>query len=111
MRTEARWVSILLLLLVVAIPARAGKIKLATLAPDGSPWHKHLEKMGNEWQQATDGRVRLVIYPGGVAGSDSDMVRKIRIRQIQATKKVSPPSTRLSLTPLVKSMRSWTVRP
>jgi TRAP-type C4-dicarboxylate transport system substrate-binding protein len=73
----------LLLLVVVAPAARAGKIKLATLAPDGSPWHKHLEEMGNEWQEATDGRVRLVIYPGGVAGSDADMVRKIRHRQLQ----------------------------
>ncbi|MDX1389730.1 MAG: TRAP transporter substrate-binding protein DctP, partial [Acidobacteriota bacterium] len=56
---------------------------VATLAPDGSPWHKLLEEMGNEWQEKTDGRVRLVIYPGGVAGSDSDMVRKIRLGQLQ----------------------------
>ncbi|MDX1388607.1 MAG: TRAP transporter substrate-binding protein DctP [Acidobacteriota bacterium] len=73
----------LLTALVTTSPVFAGKIKLATLAPDGSPWHKLLEEMGAEWQEKTDGRVRLVIYPGGVAGSDADMVRKIRIRQLQ----------------------------
>jgi TRAP-type C4-dicarboxylate transport system substrate-binding protein len=56
---------------------------LATLAPDGSPWHRILEDMGHEWQQATNGRVRLVIYPGGVAGDDRATLRKIRHGQLQ----------------------------
>ncbi len=59
-------------------------IKLATLAPDGSAWHKILKEMGNEWRERTDGRVTLRIYPGGVAGDDPDMVRKIKIGQLQA---------------------------
>jgi TRAP-type C4-dicarboxylate transport system substrate-binding protein len=77
-----------LLMLMLAAPAAAGDdttIKLATLAPDGSPWHKALEDMGNEWRERTDGRVTLRLYPGGVAGDDPDMVRKIRIGQLQAS--------------------------
>lgn len=64
-------------------PAQSARVKLATLAPDGSPWHRILEDMGHEWQQATDGRVRLVIYPGGVAGDDRATLRKIRHGQLQ----------------------------
>jgi TRAP-type C4-dicarboxylate transport system substrate-binding protein len=63
--------------------AQRARVKLATLAPDGSPWHRILEDMGHEWQQATNGRVRLVIYPGGVAGDDRATLRKIRHGQLQ----------------------------
>ena len=71
--------------LVSAVQA-AGQttIKLATLAPDGSTWHKTLLEMGGRWTEQTEGRVRLRVYPGGVAGDDPDMVRKMRIGQIQA---------------------------
>ncbi|MFQ6115691.1 MAG: TRAP transporter substrate-binding protein DctP, partial [bacterium] len=59
-------------------------IKLATLAPTGSPWHEILKDMGAEWFEASHGRVILRIYPGGVAGDETDMVRKMRIGQLQA---------------------------
>ncbi len=59
------------------------RVKFATLAPDGSPWHRILEDMGNEWRQGTQDRVRLVIYPGGVAGDDQAALRKIRHGQLQ----------------------------
>ncbi|HEY6867021.1 MAG TPA: TRAP transporter substrate-binding protein DctP, partial [Candidatus Eisenbacteria bacterium] len=59
-------------------------IKLATLVPDGSVWDKILKGMGAEWNQNTQGRVQLRIYPGGVAGDEPDIVRKMRIGQIQA---------------------------
>ncbi len=69
------------------LPAQAAgqqsRIKLATLAPDGSPWHRILEDMGHEWRQASGGRVQLVIYPGGVAGDDRATLRKIRHGQLQ----------------------------
>jgi TRAP-type C4-dicarboxylate transport system substrate-binding protein len=77
----------LFLLLVSGIPVASGDdtvIKLATLAPDGSVWHKALEEMGNEMRERTEGRISLRLYPGGVAGDDPDMVRKIRIGQLQA---------------------------
>ena len=60
------------------------KVKMATLAPKGSPWHEVLEKMGREWREITNGRLRMKIYPDGVAGDEDAMIRKIRIGQFQA---------------------------
>lgn len=60
------------------------KIKMATLAPKGSPWHEVLMKMGREWQEISDGKIQFKIYPDGVAGDEDSMIRKIRIGQFQA---------------------------
>jgi TRAP-type C4-dicarboxylate transport system substrate-binding protein len=63
----------------------AGKdvLKFATLAPQGSVWDTGLREMGAAWSKATAGRVELRLYPGGVAGDEADVVRKIRIGQFQ----------------------------
>lgn len=59
-------------------------IKLATLAPEGSTWHKALKKMGEEWSTITNGEVQLKIYAGGVVGNETVMLRKMRIGQLHA---------------------------
>ena len=59
-------------------------VKLATLSPNGSPWHGILKDMAARWSEASEGRVVLRIYPDGVAGDEPDVVRKIRIGQLQA---------------------------
>ncbi len=75
----------LALALLLAFPL-SGKtvVKMATLAPIDSPWHNLLIEMGQAWRDATDGEVILRIYPGGVAGDERDMIRKIRIGQLHA---------------------------
>lgn len=68
----------------VAAPARAGEVfKVATLAPQGSVWDSSLREMGAAWSRDTGGGVELRVYPGGVAGDESDVVRKMRIGQFQ----------------------------
>lgn len=74
----------LVVLSVSSPPAAATTIKLATLVPDGSIWDKALREMGHQWKQKTEGRVALRIYAGGVAGSESDILRKMRIGQLHA---------------------------
>jgi TRAP-type C4-dicarboxylate transport system substrate-binding protein len=59
-------------------------VKMATLAPEGSSWYRILQEMGEEWRKASGGAVTLRIYPGGVAGDEDAMIRKMRIGQIQA---------------------------
>ena len=73
-----------LLLLALPISAGAQAIKMATLSPEGSPWDTILERMGSQWEQGTGGRVSLQIYPGGVAGDEPDIIRKMKIGQYQA---------------------------
>jgi TRAP-type C4-dicarboxylate transport system substrate-binding protein len=58
-------------------------IKLATLAPSGSPWHENLKEIRAKWKEASKGQVELRIYPGGTAGDEGAMVRKMRIGQLQ----------------------------
>ncbi len=72
--------------LVLAPPADAAgfEVKMATLSPDGSPWDGFLKAMGRSWETGTDGRVSLAIYPGGVAGDEPDILRKMKIGQYHA---------------------------
>jgi TRAP-type transport system periplasmic protein len=85
-RARAAGVAIVLLLGGVLAPPAAGQtvVKLATLVPDGSVWHRILLDQAAEWKRASEGRVEVRIYPGGVAGDDPDMVRKMRVGQFQA---------------------------
>lgn len=66
-----------------AVYAAPLTIKVATLAPTGSPWHDFLKEVAESWHTLSDGSIVMRIYPGGVAGDDADMVRKIRIGQLQ----------------------------
>ena len=59
-------------------------IKMGTLAPEGSPWHRALQLMGERWRKTSSGQVKLVIFPGGVLGDEPEMVSKMRIGQIHA---------------------------
>ena len=59
-------------------------IKLGTLAPAGSTWHEILKELGQRWEQASGGQVKLRVYAGGTQGSEGDMVRKMGIGQLQA---------------------------
>ncbi len=59
-------------------------IKLGTVAPVGSQWHKALQELAQEWKYLSDGKVVIQIYAGGIAGDDPDLIRKMRTDQIQA---------------------------
>jgi len=46
--------------------------------------HKLLMEMGEKWREAPGGGVNLIIYPDGTQGSEVDMVRRMRVGQLQA---------------------------
>jgi len=60
------------------------RIKLGTLAPQGSTWHQLLLEMAQKWSQASNGLVELKIYAGGTQGNEGEMIRKISIGQLHA---------------------------
>ena len=74
----------ILLLFVNLIFPRKTIVKIGTLAPEGTAWHDILLELGQKWKIASNGDVQLRIYPGGILGDERDMVRKMRIGQIQA---------------------------
>ncbi len=67
-----------------ALAAAPVKVRLGTLAPKGSSYTKHLQVMGEAWRQAPAGGALLTIYPDGTMGSEADMVRRMRLGQLQA---------------------------
>src|SRR4026207_1219864 len=67
---------------IVAAPAlilaAPGEIKLATLVPANTSWHKALLDMGNTWNKDTAGRATLTVYPGGIQGDEATTIKKMR---------------------------------
>jgi TRAP-type transport system periplasmic protein len=59
-------------------------VRMATLVPDGSSWHLVLKEAADRWKQASGGRVSVRLFPGGVAGDDPDVVRKMRLGTLNA---------------------------
>jgi TRAP-type C4-dicarboxylate transport system substrate-binding protein len=65
-------------------PARAEshELRIATLAPAGSPWMDVLEKAAGEIADTTEKRVTIKYYPGGQQGDERDFIRKIKLGQL-----------------------------
>ena len=59
-------------------------VRMATLVPDGSSWHLILKETAEKWKQVSGGRVTVRLFPGGVAGDDPDVVRKMRLGTLNA---------------------------
>jgi TRAP-type C4-dicarboxylate transport system substrate-binding protein len=58
-------------------------IKVGVLAPEGTGWSKNIKKMASDIKDATKGNVELKVYYGGSQGDEQDVLRKIRINQLQ----------------------------
>ena len=78
-----------LFLVLVSSSLFSQTIKLSSVAPESTPWGQGLNQMAAEWSKISNGRVRLRIFHGGIAGTESDSVRKMRLGQIQGVS-VSP---------------------
>ena len=59
-------------------------IKLASIAPQRSPWGEALDRLVAEWRTISGGEVELRVYHNAVAGSEADMLSKLRLGQLQA---------------------------
>jgi len=68
----------------VCAAEKALRINLGTLAPRGSTYHQSLQAMAEKWKQAPGGGARLVIYPDGTQGGETDMVRLMRVGCLHA---------------------------
>ena len=78
--------SIVLVLLLVFVTAAAGAqvFRIGSAAPENSPWGRTLNRLAGVWSEISDGRVRVQVFHNAIAGNEADMVRKMRIGQLQA---------------------------
>lgn len=60
------------------------KLRMGTLAPKGSTYHRVLQGMGERWRQAQGGNASFVVYTDGTQGGEADMVRRMRVGQLNA---------------------------
>jgi TRAP-type C4-dicarboxylate transport system substrate-binding protein len=90
------------------MPVERKVLKLATLVPKGSSYHKSLQAMGESWKSGPEGGQPVTIYPDGTMGGEADMVRRMRAGQLQAAmisvtglREIDPGMTALQNLPLV----------
>ncbi|MEO7093369.1 MAG: TRAP transporter substrate-binding protein DctP [Polyangiales bacterium] len=82
MKLLALIVGLMLVTSVSPVAAENVEIRVATLAPAGTPWMDILEKAASEIETKTSGRVKLKYFPGGQLGDERDFIRKINLGQI-----------------------------
>jgi len=71
----------LLLLSPALLVAQRANLRLGTILPANSVWDRSLKQMASEWQQATDGRVRLQVR--GTTGDEATIIRRMRLNNPQ----------------------------
>ena len=72
------------LILSVGIVLGQTKIRFATVAPEGSTWMKVMKQYTKAVEDATNNEIEFKVYPGQVAGDEKDVLRKIRIGQLDS---------------------------
>ena len=81
-----RIVSALVLIFLISplFAQRKITIKMASPVPENTPWGKVLNQLAVDWKRITNGEVEMIIYHNGVAGGEKEVVRNLRVNQIQA---------------------------
>jgi len=70
-------------MLLNAAIADARTFKIASISPDGTFWMQEMRAAAERIEKESQGRVKFKFYPGGVMGNDENVLRKIRIGQLQ----------------------------
>lgn len=92
--------------------AEPSTLKMSTIAPKGSIYHRVLQDVGEAFRAGKGTSARAIVYPDGVQGTESDVVRRLRIGQLDAAlltvmglKEIDASLTALQFMPMV--FRSW----
>ena len=81
MKTLRFAVAVALLASPGLLVAQRANLRLGTILPANSVWDRALKQMASEWQQATDGRVRLQVR--GTTGDEATIIRRMRLNNPQ----------------------------
>jgi len=89
----------------------ADQLRIGTLVPKNSLYHRQLLEIGEAWRKA-EGGGKYLVYPDGSQGGETDIVRRMRIGQLQGgllsvagLEAIEPSIAALQLMPLM--FRSW----
>ena len=112
------WVALLVALLLTvpvdtAVAAeQALTLKIATVAPRGSIYHRVLQDMGEKWRLAEGRNSRFIVYTDSAQGGEAETVRRMRVGQLGASmlsivglSEIDPSVSVLQKIPLM--FRSW----
>jgi len=99
-------------LLAAAQALAQAPIKVATIAPKGSIYHRSLQEMGEAYRRASGPQARFIIYPDSIQGTEADTVRRMRVGQLDASmltvvglSEIDPSVAALQYMPMM--FRSW----
>jgi len=59
-------------------------IRMASPVPENTPWGEFFNQLAAEWRRITNGQVELIIFHNSVAGTEKEVVRNLRVNQLQA---------------------------
>lgn len=59
------------------------QLRIGTLAPKNSLYHRQLMEIGEAWKTAQGGNAKFVVFPDGSQGGETEMARRMRIGQLQ----------------------------
>jgi TRAP-type transport system periplasmic protein len=88
------------------------QLRIGTLVPKNSLYHRQLMEIGEVWRAAQGGKARYLVYPDGSQGGEAEMARRVRIGQLQGAllsvvglREIEPTVAALQNMPLL--FRNW----
>jgi TRAP-type C4-dicarboxylate transport system substrate-binding protein len=105
---------VLCALLIVPPASRAAdkQLRIGTVAPKNSLYHRQLMELGEVWRTAQGGNAKYLVYPDGSQGGEAEMARRMRIGQLQGAllsvvglREIEPSISALQNMPLL--FRNW----
>jgi len=60
------------------------QIRLASLVPENTPWGAAINRMAAEWARITNNEVQVIVFHNATAGNESEVLRKLRMNELQA---------------------------
>lgn len=95
-------------------PAQAAdrQLRIGTLVPKNSLYHRQLMEIGETWRNAEGGNAKYLVYTDGSQGGEAEMARRMRIGQLQGAllsvvglREIEPSISALQAMPLL--FRTW----
>lgn len=87
-------------------------LRIGSLVPKNSLYHRQLMDIGETWRAAHADNVKYVVYPDGSQGGEAEMARRMRIGQLQGAllsvvglQEIEPSIIALQAIPML--FRSW----